>query len=52
MAAPNTSFPSIGEAFKFLFDVSGLLAQKHGQSEKLTDERLKKKRSNEIGPTC
>lgn len=42
MAASNTSFPSIGEAFKFLFDVSGLLAQKHGQSEKLTDERLKK----------
>lgn len=42
MAAPNTSFPSIGEAFKFLFDVSGLLAQKYGQSEKLTNERLKK----------
>jgi hypothetical protein len=42
MSAPNTSFPSIGEALKFLFDVSGLLAQKHGQSEKLTDEKLKK----------
>ncbi len=42
MAAPSTNFPSLGEAFKFLFDVSGLLAQKYGQSEKLTNERLKK----------
>lgn len=42
MPAPDTSFPSLGEALKFLFDISGLLAQKHGQSKKLTDEKLKK----------
>lgn len=38
----NLSFPSIGEAIKLLFDVSGLLPQKHNQSECLPNEKDKK----------
>lgn len=43
MGSKGSSFPSAGEALKFLFDVSGLLAQKHRQSTVVREEVDKKR---------